>query len=77
VKEIIPKHHITVNIEKKEFEVKSQRKLHSVNIPKKEYQDVYFSLHPIVYQNSFGLYEFSVLIIGCPDNLHPGTGKPK
>lgn len=79
VKKIIPKHHISINHEKLQLkEINGQRKLKvPTQVQRKDYQDVWFGFHPIIHTNGFGIYEHTVLITGCPDNLHPGTGKPK
>jgi hypothetical protein len=53
------------------------RQLGISNIKRKEHEDVHLTFNQIIYVNGYGLWEYSVLITGCPDNIHPGTGKPK
>ena len=77
VKKIIPKHNIFVSIEKKKFQPNSMRGLQLKLLPKKDWEDVNFGFHPIIYTNGFGLNEYTVKISGSPDTVHPGTGKPK
>jgi hypothetical protein len=77
VKKIIPNHNIFVNIEKKPVKQQIQRNLHLKLLPRKDWEDVNFGFHPILYTDGFGLHEYTVTIKGSPDYINTATGKPK
>lgn len=56
VKKIIPKHNIFVTIEKKPFVPNSIRSMNLVLFKRKEWEDVSFGFHPIVFVNGYGLF---------------------
>lgn len=58
VKKIIPNHHVLVCHEKLSFkEHNGNRKLQiPFGVKRKDYQDIWFAFHPIVYTNGYGIF---------------------